>query len=208
MFSISHGVHTSAAQQEAFDHTSGDQPLCHAAAPSVQQWDRWSKPAEKEQQHGMYVTGSARRYDLDSTVRVFRSLQAASALPLPAELRDAATTDPELLATSEAPANVLKLLAEPLHVTSGDGSAEEAEQGLHSLGLAHAAKLSVDPELPEAVGTPEVPAVGQQLQPSASLPAESRRDEAAARASPAAAAGHDQIYSYKDPAGVMQVRSL
>ena len=159
----------------------------------------------KEQQHSTNGQGLARRYSFDSTVSIFRSMQAASALPPPAELRDAAITDPELLATREAPANVLQLLAEPLHVSSGGGFDEEPEHILNSLTCAHVAKSSIDPVLSETVSKPDVPATDQQPQPVASPTAEPRDDEASSRASPAIAANHEQIFSYKDPAGVMQV---
>ena len=158
----------------------------------------------KEQQSSMTGQELARRYDLDSTVRIFRSLQATSSLALPAQLRDVAETDPELLATCEAPANVLQLLAEPLHVTSCGGVVDEAGQVVDSHGLGPAMKHSLDPDLPEAVGTLEGPAVDQEPQPSASLSA-GPRDEALTRAVPVTAAGHEQMYSYRDPSGVMQV---
>ena len=154
----------------------------------------------------MSTRGRARQYDLDSTVRIFRSLLATSDLPLPAELQSAAITDPDMLATREAPANVLQLLAEPLHVASG-GFVEDTEQGVTSLSLGQTADHRLDPDSPEAVDTPPPAANGVRSQPSELQPAGTQA-EVVDGAAPALTAGHEQIYSYKDPAGIMQVSSV
>ena len=138
--------------------------LCSAAA-SEQQSDRWGNLGGKEQQHGVIGQRPARRYSLGSTVRIFRSLHA---LPLPAELRDVAVTDPEMLATHEAPANVLQLLAEPLHVASGS-FIDDAEQVSSPVCLEHSAVHTHGQNASAVVDTPAVSASELQLQPVTSL---------------------------------------
>jgi len=171
------------------------------AAASEQQSDRWGNLGGKEQQQGGIGQRPARRYSLDSTVRIFRSLHA---LPLPAELRDAAVSDPEMLATHAAPANVMQLLAEPLHTASGS-LVEDAEQGLGPLRPGQSAEHTVDQTFSAAAAAPGASATEVQSQPMTLLG--NLRAEASADSGPAVAAGHEQIYSYKDPAGAMQVSS-
>ena len=171
-----------------------------AAAPE-QQSDRWGNLGGKERQQGGIGQRLARQYSLDSTVRIFRSLHA---LPLPAELRDAAVTDPEMLATPKAPANVMQLLAEPLHVASGS-LVEDAEQALGPLRPGQAAEHTADQTLSAAGDAAAASASEVQSQPMTLLG--NPRAEASADSGPAVAAGHEQIYSYKDPAGAMQVSS-
>ena len=182
--------------------TTGREMSLHRFAAASEQPDRWGHLGAKKQQHGVVGRRSARRYSLDSTVRIFRSLHA---LPLPADLRDAAVTDPEMLATHEAPANVLQLLAEPLHAAGGS-LVDDAEQGLSPLCLTHSVEHTVDPGLSAAVHTPKLSAAGVQSQPSTVL---SNSLAAVSEGSgPAVAAGHEQSYAYKDPAGTMQASAL
>ncbi len=172
------------------------------AAASEQQSDRWGNLGGKDRQQGGIGQRPARRYSLDSTVNIFRSLHA---LPLPAELRDAAVTDPEMLATHEAPANVMQLLAEPLHAARGS-LVEDAEQGWGSQRPGQSTEHTVDQTFSAAVDAPAVSASEVQSQPPTLLG--NPRAEASADSGPAVAAGHEQIYSYKDPAGAMQVSSF
>ena len=171
------------------------------AVPLAQQSDGGSKVDAMEEKHSAASDRAARHYNVDGMVRIFKALQAASALPPPAELQDAVTADPELLATPEAPAGVLQLLSEPLQVRA-DGCSEAVEQGMGSLSLRRAPEGSESHLITAEVGLSYVPTSGLQPQTSALLAAELRDHDRTART---VSAGTDQVYCYKDPSGVMQV---
>ena len=144
----------------------------------------------------------ARQYGMDSMVRIYKSLQAASALPLPAELQDVATTDPELLATPDAPAGVLQLLLQPMQISTD--TVADAEQGMRSISLGHAPEERETQAFAADISQADASAKGLQPQTSALLASDSH-SEAHDRPVMASSASADQAYCYKDPNGVMQV---
>lgn len=164
--------------------------------------DHWSQAAGDDRNRP--PNGPSQRYDLGTSVRIFWDLRSQNALPLPALDPE---TDPELLATRDMPADVERLLSEPLHSRGEQlkdaGAAAGALQSL-SLDLpASGGQLGQRPAPQSAAGNDSSAA-----EPAAAPRAVAEQQAAVPAESPAVALvdpAEEKSWVYQDPAGVLQV---
>ena len=158
--------------------------------------DKWGKAAGSERSA---LAGSNRRYDLDSTVRIFRELRAHGALHLPDLSAD---VDPELLATREAPADVERLLSEPLQAT------HEHEATLDDSGAVSVLRtLSLDDPTTTEESQPSAPPdLAAPASPEHVSTEAAHTDSTAGQGSASQAdTGEERLWEYQDPSGNLQV---
>lgn len=130
-------------------------------------------------------------------MRIFRDLRAHNALVIPELHPD---TDPDLLATHDMPADVERLLGEPLQ-TVGVAPADDAAaiSSLHSLSLDF-------PESGEQLRQTTDSRTSAATEPAPSPFSVPSQQAAVAREIPQADPADEKVWVYQDPSGVLQVR--